>query len=80
VGALLALALPAQTAPGSPAPALGAAGLGVADRVERLLGPSQPGPGLLYQSLVLYGLLVAPLALAAMIVTQVPLCVTAALG
>jgi len=80
VGALLALALPAQTGPGSPVPALGAAGLGVADRVERLLDPPNRAQAWLYQSLVLYGLLVAPLALAAMIITQVPLCVTAALG
>jgi Zn-dependent protease with chaperone function len=80
VDALLALALPATSAPGSPAPALGAAGFGVAERVERLLAPPDSTRARLYQSLVLAGLFVAPLTIAALILTRSPLCITAALG
>jgi len=80
VGALLALALPAAAALGSPAPALGAAGLGVADRVERLLVPPNRTRAWLYQLLVLYGLLLGPLTLAVLILSRFPLCITSALG
>ena len=77
--ALLALVLPAP-APGSPAPALGAAGISVADRVQRLLEPPNRSRAWLYQSLALSGLLLGPLTLAALMLTHSPLCMTAALG
>jgi hypothetical protein len=75
VGALLALTLgpPAPT----PAPALGAAAIGVADRVERLLFPPAAAPARLAQILALGALLFGPLVAAALIVTQSPLCITA---
>lgn len=77
VGALLALALPSPLAP---TPALGAAGLGVADRVERLLTPPNPRRAWLYQGAALVALLVGPLTIATLVVTRSPLCITAALG
>jgi hypothetical protein len=79
VDALLALALPAP-ASGSPSPALSAAGIGVADRVQRLLQPPNRSRARLYQGLALSGLLLGPLTLAALMLTHSPLCMTAALG
>ncbi|MBF6591707.1 MAG: M56 family metallopeptidase [Ktedonobacterales bacterium] len=77
VGALLALALPS---PPTPALALGAAGLGVAERVERLLVPPNPTRAWLYQGAALGALLIGPLTIGALVVTRSPLCITAALG
>lgn len=74
VGALLALALPAMP---PPAPALSAAGLGVADRVERLLDPPDPTRAWLHQGAALCALLIGPLTIAALVVARSPLCVTA---
>lgn len=72
VGALLALAAPGLVP--APAPALGAAGVGVADRVERLLFP--PASARLRLAVVLGGLLVGPIIATALIITQSPLCIT----
>ena len=74
VGALLALTL-GPPAP-APAPALGAAAIGVADRVERLLFPPTPAPARLAQNLALGALLIGPLVAAALIASQSPLCIT----
>lgn len=71
VGALLALAAPGQLS----APALGAAALGVADRVERLLFP--PATARIGLAAILTGLLVGPVTAAALVITQSPLCITA---
>lgn len=73
VGALLALAAPGLVS--APEPALGAAGVGVADRVERLLFP--PTSTRLRFAAILAGLLVAPVIAAALVITQSPLCITA---
>lgn len=70
VGALLALAAPGLV----PAPALGAAGSGVADRVERLLFP--PAAARVRLAAILAGLLIAPAITAALVITQSPLCIT----
>ncbi len=70
VGALLALAAPGLV----PAPALGAAGVGVADRVERLLFP--PASARLRLAVLLGGLLVGPVIATALVITQSPLCIT----
>lgn len=71
VAALLALAAPGLL----PAPALGAAGVGVADRVERLLFP--PAAARMRLAAILGGLLIGPLIAAALVLTQSPLCITA---
>jgi Zn-dependent protease with chaperone function len=73
VGALLALAA-SGLAP-APASALGAAGLGVADRVERLLFP--PASARVRLATILAGLLVGPMITAALVIMQSPLCITA---
>lgn len=70
VGALLALAAPDT----QPAPALGAASLGVADRIERLLFP--PATARMRLGAVLAGLVVGPATAAALVITQSPLCIT----
>lgn len=70
VGALLALAAPSLV----PAPALGAAGLGVADRVERLLFP--PAATRIRLAAILGALLIGPVTAAAVVITQSPLCIT----
>lgn len=57
-----------------PAPALGAVGLGVADRVERLLFP--PGSARLRLAGVLAGLSAAAVVAAALVIPQSPLCST----
>lgn len=71
VGALLALAAPGLL----PAAALGAAGLGVADRVERLLFP--PPSARIPLAAILAGLLVGPVITATLVITRSPLCITA---
>lgn len=73
VGALLALAAPGLVP--TPAPALGAAGLGVADRVERLLFP--PASARIRLAAILGGLVLGPVIAAALVITQSPLCITA---
>lgn len=72
-GALLALAAPGLVS--APAPALGAAGVGVADRVERLLFP--PASAHVRLAVILGGLLVGPVVAAALVATQSSMCVTA---
>lgn len=71
VGALLALAAPGLV----PKPALGAAALGVADRVERLLFP--PAATRIQLTATLAGLLIGPAIVTALVITQSPLCITA---
>ena len=71
VAALLALAAPSLL----PAPALGAAGVGVADRVERLLFP--PATARTRFAAILGGLLIGPVIAAALVLMQSPLCITA---
>lgn len=73
VGALLALAAPGLVS--APAPALGAAGVGVADRVERLLFP--PASARFRHTAILAGLVVGPVVATALVITQSPLCITA---
>ncbi len=73
VGALLALAAPGLVS--APEPALAAAGVGVADRVERLLFP--PASARFQITAILAGLLVGPVIAAALVITQSPLCITA---
>lgn len=73
VGALLTLAAPGLVS--TPAPALGAAGIGVADRVERLLFP--PASARFRLAAILAGLLIGPVIAAALVITQSPLCITA---
>lgn len=72
-GALLALAAPGLVS--APAPALGAAGVGVADRVERLLFP--PASAHVRLVVILGGLLVGPVVAAALVLTQSSMCVPA---
>lgn len=72
VGALLALAAPGLQVP---VPALGAAGPGVADRVERLLFP--PAAARIRLAAILVGLLVGPVTTVALVITRSPLCGTA---
>lgn len=72
VRAVLALAAPGLVS--APAPALGAAGVGVADRVERLLFP--PAAAHVRFTAIMGGLLAGPVIAAALVVTQSPLCVT----
>lgn len=75
VGALLALCAPGPSAP-SPlrVPGLGAAGAGVADRVERLLFPPGPARARLARGATAGALLLGPLAMGSLII-QAPLCV-----
>lgn len=75
VDALLAVALP-PSATGAAEPALGAAGLAVADRVERLLTPSYPARARLIQLALLGAFLFVPLVLTVLIVAGSPLCIT----
>jgi Zn-dependent protease with chaperone function len=75
VDALLALCVPSSSAP-SPlqVPGLGAAGVGVADRVERLLFPLNPVRARLAQAAAAGALLLGPATMAALVFTQYPLC------
>ncbi|MGI8720916.1 MAG: M56 family metallopeptidase [Geodermatophilaceae bacterium] len=70
VAALLALTVRTPV----PAPALGASGLGVADRVERLLFP--PASARTRLGAILGSLLIAPMITAVLVITQSPLCIT----
>lgn len=72
VGALLALAAPGLVF--APASALGAAEVGVADRVERLLFP--PTAARFRLAVILGGLLVGPVIATALVIAQSPLCIT----
>ena len=71
VAALLALAAPGLV----PAHGLGAAGLGVAGRVERLLFP--PAAARIPLAAILAGLLIGPVIATALVITQSPLCIAA---
>jgi hypothetical protein len=76
VDALLALCEPNPSAP-SPlrVPGLGVTGVGVADRVERLLFPLNPARARLAQAAAARALLLGPTMMAVLIFTQSPLCV-----
>ncbi len=81
VGALLALTAPSRSATGMsavlPAAALGAAGPGVADRVERLLFPPNPAQLRRARGVAAGALLLGPAATALVMLTVFPLCMTA---
>lgn len=75
VDALLALTLPDVSPPAiTPAVALGATGVGVAERVERLLFPPDPARARLGLTLTLAGVLLGPVFTAAMTVFVPMLC------
>jgi Zn-dependent protease with chaperone function len=74
VDALIALTLAPPPGATTPTHALGAAGIAVADRVERLLFPSSTARARIIQSIALGLLLLGPLLAIAMIVTQSSLC------
>jgi Zn-dependent protease with chaperone function len=75
VDALLALCAPNPSAP-SPlhVPGLGATGVGVADRVERLLFPPNPAHARLAEAATAAALLFGPLTMAVLVLTQSPMC------
>lgn len=81
VGALLALTTPSRSATGMsavlPAAALGAAGPGVADRVERLLFPPNPAQLRRARGVAAGALLLGPAATALVMLAVFPLCMTA---
>lgn len=75
VEALLSLCTPGASAPSLlPVQGLGAARAGVADRVERLLFPLNPGHARLGQAAAAAALLLGPLTMAALVLAQSPLC------
>jgi Zn-dependent protease with chaperone function len=78
VDALLALCAPNPSAPSPlPVPGLGVTGVGVADRVERLLFPPDPAHARLAQAATAAALLLGPLTMGALVLTQSPLCAPA---
>jgi Zn-dependent protease with chaperone function len=74
VDALIALTLAPPPGEMTPTHALGAAGIAVADRVERLLFPSSTARARVIQSAALGLLLLGPLLATAMIVTRTSMC------
>jgi Zn-dependent protease with chaperone function len=76
VDALVALTLGAPRGPAAPAAALGAAGIGVADRVERLLFPPATARARLAQILAVSLVLLGPIIAGELIMTHSVLCLS----
>ena len=77
VDALVALTLGTPKGAAAPAAALGAAGVGVADRVQRLLFPPNTTRAWFAQTLTVGLLLLGPIVAAELIMTQSSLCLSA---
>lgn len=77
VDALLAMCAPGTGRRPSQVPGLGVAEAGVADRVERLLFPLNPARARLAQAAAAGALLLGPATMAALVLTQAPMCAAA---